>query len=57
VALRLRAPTPEILERWNIDRSKAGVWTMIDVMWAIRQYETELLAIASMKSKGRMQVA
>jgi len=30
---------------------------MIDVMWAIRQYETELLAIASMKSKGRMQVA
>lgn len=36
---RLRNLTPEVLERWNIDRAKAGTWTMIDVMWALREYD------------------
>lgn len=27
------------LERWNIDRNKAGARTMVDVMWAIRQFD------------------
>jgi pimeloyl-ACP methyl ester carboxylesterase len=27
------------LTRWNIDRSKAGARTMVDVMWAIRQFD------------------
>lgn len=41
VAPRLRNLTPEMLVRWNIDRSKAGGKTMTDVMWAIRQYDME----------------
>jgi pimeloyl-ACP methyl ester carboxylesterase len=27
------------LLRWNIDRNKAGARTMVDVMWAIRQFD------------------
>ncbi len=36
---RFRAVTPELLARWNIDREKAGAWRMVDVMWAIRDYD------------------
>ena len=36
---RLRNLTEQIFERWNIDRSKAGAWTMISVMWALRDYD------------------
>jgi pimeloyl-ACP methyl ester carboxylesterase len=36
---RFRQVTPEFLTRWNIDRNKAGVKTMIDVMWALREYD------------------
>ena len=40
VTPRLNIPvTPEIFTRWNIDRNKAGAWSMIQVMWAIRQYD------------------
>ena len=39
VAPRFRQLTPALLERWNIDRSKAGGWRMVDVMWAIRDYD------------------
>jgi pimeloyl-ACP methyl ester carboxylesterase len=35
---RFRDATPELLARWNVDRNKAGGWTMLDVMWAIRQF-------------------
>ncbi|MYZ47654.1 alpha/beta fold hydrolase [Propylenella binzhouense] len=37
---RFRNVTPEFLERWNIDRQKAGAWTMLDVMWALRLYDS-----------------
>ncbi|HYF19932.1 MAG TPA: alpha/beta fold hydrolase [Ramlibacter sp.] len=39
VAPRLRALTAELLARWNIDRAKAGGWRMVNVMWAIRDYD------------------
>lgn len=39
VAPRMRALTPALLARWNIDRAKAGGWRMVDVMWAIRDYD------------------
>ena len=39
VAPRFRHVTPHHLERWNIDRQKAGAWTMLDVMWALREYD------------------
>lgn len=41
VAPRFRALTPDTLARWNIDRSKAGSKTMIDVMWALRDHDIE----------------
>jgi hypothetical protein len=31
--------TEPVLERWNIDRSKAGSWAMMSVMWASREYD------------------
>jgi pimeloyl-ACP methyl ester carboxylesterase len=40
VAPRLRKLTPDLLERWNIDRLKAGSWRMMDVMWALRQFDS-----------------
>ncbi|HEY8357167.1 MAG TPA: alpha/beta hydrolase [Ramlibacter sp.] len=40
VAPRLRRLTPELLERWNIDRLKAGSWRMMDVMWALREFDS-----------------
>ena len=39
IRARIREPRSEQLQRWNIDRSKAGAWTMMDVMWAIREYD------------------
>ena len=39
VAPRMRQLTPALLARWNIDRAKAGGWRMVDVMWAIREYD------------------
>lgn len=39
VAPRLRHLTQEEFARWNIDRSKAGAWAMMDVMWALRDYD------------------
>jgi 3-oxoadipate enol-lactonase len=42
---RFRTVSPELLARWNIDREKAGSWRMVDVMWAIRDYD----AIADLK--------
>ncbi len=34
------------LARWNIDRNKAGAWTMVDVMWAIRGFDVGAAAKA-----------
>jgi pimeloyl-ACP methyl ester carboxylesterase len=28
-----------LLSRWNTDRNKAGAWTMVDVMWAMREFD------------------
>ena len=39
VAPRLKSVTPELLERWNIDRCKAGTKTTLSVMWALREYD------------------
>jgi magnesium chelatase accessory protein len=36
---RFRAATPELLKRWNTDRNKASAWTMVDVMWAMREFD------------------
>lgn len=39
VVPRIRNLTPELHKRWNIDRSKAGSHTMMDAMWAVREYD------------------
>lgn len=39
VAPRFRSLTDAVYRQWNIDRSKAGVRTMIDVLWAVREYD------------------
>lgn len=39
VSSRLRKLTPELHKRWNIDRSKAGAHTMMDAMWAVREFD------------------
>lgn len=39
LAARFRAPDADFQSRWNIDRNKAGTRTMIDVMWALRDYD------------------
>lgn len=39
VKARFRNLTESQLERWNIDRNKAGTWAMLDVMWALREYD------------------
>ncbi len=36
---RFRKVSPEFLARWNIDRAKAGVRSMIGVMWALRDFD------------------
>lgn len=40
VASRIRNFTPALHQRWNIDRCKAGAHTMVDAMWAVREYDT-----------------
>lgn len=40
VTSRLRAWTPALHERWNIDRNKASGKTMMDVMWAMREFDS-----------------
>lgn len=37
---RFRTVTPELHNRWNIDRNKAGSWTMVDIAWACRDFDT-----------------
>ncbi len=37
---RFRTVTRELHKRWNIDRNKAGSWTMVDIAWACRDFET-----------------
>jgi pimeloyl-ACP methyl ester carboxylesterase len=42
VAKRLVSePSETLVRRWNIDRHKAGGYTMMDVMWAGREYDVE----------------
>jgi 3-oxoadipate enol-lactonase len=36
---RFRTVSPELLQRWNIDRAKAGAKTCLSVMWALREYD------------------
>ncbi len=36
---RVPAANAAVMTRWNIDRSKAGAWTMVDVMWALRAFD------------------
>ena len=33
-----------LLQRWNIDRNKAGAKTMVGVMWAIREFDVKTAA-------------
>jgi 3-oxoadipate enol-lactonase len=40
IAPRFRNATPDLLRRWNIDRNKAGAWCLVDVMWALRLYDS-----------------
>jgi len=39
LAPRMRHVTAHHMDRWNIDRQKAGARTMLDVMWALREYD------------------
>lgn len=39
IASRVRTATPALVQRWNMDRFKAGSWRMIDVMWALRDFD------------------
>jgi pimeloyl-ACP methyl ester carboxylesterase len=42
VARRLiSTPSEQLVRRWNIDRHKAGGRTMMDVMWAGREYDVQ----------------
>ena len=38
LAKRFRKLTPELHARWNIDRNKAGSWTIVDLAWASRDF-------------------
>jgi 3-oxoadipate enol-lactonase len=39
VAPRFRTSGKDFLSRWNMDRAKAGSWRMMDVMWALREFD------------------
>lgn len=39
VEARFNEVSESFLERWNIDRNKAGTKSMMSTMWAIREYE------------------
>jgi pimeloyl-ACP methyl ester carboxylesterase len=36
---RFRALSAAEHRRWNVDRCKAGAWTMVDCAWAVREYD------------------
>ncbi len=55
VAPRLRHLTDPVLQRWNIDRNKAGSWTMVDVMWAIRLFDVNT-AVKKVWTKHTMAI-
>ena len=38
LAPRFRELTPEFHTRFNMDRSKAGSWTLVDLAWAVRDF-------------------
>ena len=38
---RFRNLTPELHKRWNMDRLKAGSWTIVDLAWAAREFDAE----------------
>jgi 3-oxoadipate enol-lactonase len=52
VAPRFRSMTAGLLARWNIDRNKAGSWRMVDVMWAIREYDA-IGQLGAVRASGR----
>ncbi|WCT74474.1 alpha/beta hydrolase [Sphingomonas naphthae] len=39
LAKRIRALTPDLHRRWNIDRNKCGSWTLVDLGWAVRDFD------------------
>ena len=39
LAPRFRDLTQELFTRWSMDRSKAGAWTLVDLAWAVRDYD------------------
>lgn len=41
LAPRFKALSREVHRRWNIDRAKAGVRSMMGVVWAAREYEAQ----------------
>lgn len=49
IAAKVSNPSQDTIRRWNIDRSKAGAKTMMDVMWALRTFDVraELAAITA----------
>lgn len=47
-ARRFRALTPAQHERWNIDRNKAGSWTMVSIAWSVRDFDAAV-ALAALK--------
>lgn len=38
---RFRRPDAALLQRWNVDRSKAGGGVMMSAMWAIREFDMD----------------
>lgn len=49
LAPRLRALTPELHKRWNMDRFKAGSWTITDLAWAARDFD----AVGALKAGAK----
>ena len=47
--------TPDLLKRWHTDRNKAGAWTMVDVMWAMREFDHEG-ALRALKARAGVMV-
>ncbi|MBO9377146.1 alpha/beta fold hydrolase [Sphingomonas histidinilytica] len=40
-ARRFRALTPAQHQRWNIDRNKAGSWTVVSIAWSVRDFDAQ----------------
>jgi 3-oxoadipate enol-lactonase len=45
---RFRALTREQHARWNIDRNKAGSWTVVSIAWSVRDFDATA-ALAALK--------